>query len=335
MSKEILPELYDGLLARIGELLTTQRRQVYQTINTTLLKTYWEIGRHIVEFEQGGQKSAVYGKELLKKLAKDLTRSYGKGFSQSNVYYMRQFYLQFQIFQTLSGKLHWAHYCELLKLDDDLERNFYLKQCEYEGWTVRELRRQMDSLLFHRLALSKDKDGVLALAQTGQQVQNPEDLIRDPFVLEFLKLPAQKRYKEKDIEERLISFLQDFLLELGKGFAFIGRQYSIQIDSKFYRIDLLFYHRILKCFVVIDLKRGIADHGDVGQMNMYLNYFKNEESAPDDNEPIGIILATNNSNLAIEYALGGLSTQIFVTRYQLYLPSRTLLEEKLRLLLEA
>ncbi len=248
---------------------------------------------------------------------------------------MRQFYLQFQIFQTLSGKLHWAHYRELLKMEDDLERNFYLKQCEHENWTVRELRRQMGSMLFHRIALSKDKEGILALSQTGQQVQKPEDLIRDPFVLEFLKIPAQKRYKEKDIEERLISFLQDFLLELGKGFAFIGRQYSIQIDSKFYRIDLLFYHRILKCFVVIDLKRGIADHGDVGQMNMYLNYFKNEESASDDNEPIGIILATDKSNLAIEYALGGLSSQIFVTRYQLYLPSRALLEEKLRLLLEA
>ena len=190
MSKEILPELYDGLLARIGELLTTQRRQVYQTINTTLLKTYWEIGRHIVEFEQGGHKSAVYGKELLKKLAKDLTRSYGKGFSQSNVYYMRQFYLQFQIFQTLSGKLHWAHYCELLKLDDDLERNFYLKQCEYEGWTVRELRRQMDSLLFHRLALSKDKDGVLALAQTGLSTQI--------FVTRYqLYLPSRTLLEEK------------------------------------------------------------------------------------------------------------------------------------------
>ena len=334
MSKELLPDTYATLLSQIGDTLTTGRRQAYHAVNTAIVKTYWEIGKYIVEFEQGGQKNAVYGRELLKTLAKDLTKYHGKGFSQSNIYYMRQFYLLFQIFQTVSGKLHWAHYCEILKLDEELERNFYLKQCEQESWTVRELRRQINSMLFHRLALSRDKAGVIALAQTGQQVQKPEDLIRDPFVLEFLKLPIQKRYKEKDIEERLISFLQDFLLELGKGFAFIGRQYSIQIDSKFYKVDLLFYNRILKCFVIIDLKRGTADHGDVGQMNMYLNYFKHEENTPDDNDPIGIILAANKSSLALEYALGGISNQIFVSRYQLYLPDRALLEEKLRDLLD-
>lgn len=334
MSKELLPDTYATLLSQIGGTLTTGRRQAYQTVNATLLRTYWEIGRHIVEYDQAGSQKAAFGTALLARLSKDLTTLYGKGFSRSNVNYMRLFFKRFPIVQTPSVQLHWAHYCEILKLDDDLERNFYLKQCEQEGWTVRELRRQINSMLFHRLALSRDKAGVIELAQTGQQVQKPEDLIRDPFVLEFLKLPIQKRYKEKDIEERLISFLQDFLLELGKGFAFIGRQYSIQIDSKFYKVDLLFYNRILKCFVIIDLKRGTADHGDVGQMNMYLNYFKHEENTPEDNDPIGIILAANKSSLALEYALGGISNQIFVSRYQLYLPDRALLEEKLRDLLE-
>ena len=246
---------------------------------------------------------------------------------------MRQFYQRFPIVQTLSGQLDWGHYCELLSLNDDLERSFYVKQCEIEGWSVQELRRQVKSMLFHRLALSTDKEGVLRLANEGRHVQKPEDLLRNPFMLEFLGIPEKARYREKELESRLITFLQDFLLEMGKGFAFIGRQYRIQIDGEFYRIDLLFYHRILKCFVIIDLKTGAANHRDVGQMNMYLNYFKQEENQPDDNEPIGIILAANQSKLAVEYALGGLSTQIFVSRYQLYLPERELLEEKLAALI--
>lgn len=328
------PDTYPQLLDQIAETLETGRRKVWQAANNGLLLTYWAIGRHVVEYEQNGSDRAVYGTKLLNRLAKDLTSRHGKGFSQSNVYYMRQLYQRFPIFQTLSGKLNWGHYCELLSLDDDLERNFYIKQCEIEGWAVHELRRQVKSILYHRLALSKDKEGVLQLAGHGQRVQKPEDLLRDPFMLEFLGIPEKSRYKEKQLESRLITFLQDFLLEMGKGFAFIGRQYRIQIDGDFYRIDLLFYHRVLKCFVVIDLKTDAADHGDVGQMNMYLNYFKNEENQPDDNEPIGIILAANKSKLAIKYALGGLSTQIFVSRYQLYLPDRQLLEDSLQRLLE-
>ena len=324
------PGTYPQLLDQIAETLETGRRKVWQAANSGLLLTYWSIGRHIIEYEQNGSDRAVYGIKLLNRLAKDLASRHGKGFSQSNVYYMRQLYQRFPIFQMLSGKLNWGHYCELLSLDDDLERSFYIKQCEIEGWAVHELRRQVKSMLYHRLALSKDKEGVLQLAREGQRVQKPEDLLRDPFMLEFLGIPEKSRYQEKQLESRLITFLQDFLLEMGKGFAFIGRQYRIQIDGDFYRIDLLFYHRVLKCFVVIDLKTGTADHGDVGQMNLYLNYFKNEENQPDDNEPIGIILAANKSKLAIEYALGGLSTQIFVSRYQLYLPDRQLLEEKLR-----
>ena len=326
------PETYPRLLEQIGAALEAGRLSVYQAANAAHMKTNWDIGRQIVEYEQKGKDRAAYGTKLLNQLSKDLTSLYGKGFGQSNVYYMRQFYVRFPIFQT-SGKLEWGHYCELLSLEDDLERSFYIKQCDIESWSVRELRRQVKSMLFHRIALSTDKEGILQLARDGQRVQKPEDLLRNPFTLEFLGIPEKTRYKEKDLETRLISFLQDFLLEMGKGFAFIGRQYRIQIDGKFYRVDLLFYHRILKCFVVIDLKTGTASHGDVGQMNMYLNYFKNEENQSDDNEPIGIILAANRSKLAIEYALGGLSNQIFVSRYQLYLPDRQLLEEKLKELL--
>jgi len=326
------PETYPRLLEQIGAALEAGRLSVYQAANAAHLRTNWDIGRQIVEYEQKGKDRAAYGTKLLNQLSKDLTSLYGKGFGQSNVYYMRQFYVRFPIFQT-SGKLEWGHYCELLSLEDDLERSFYIKQCDIESWSVRELRRQVKSMLFHRIALSTDKEGILQLARDGQRVQKPEDLLRNPFTLEFLGIPEKTRYKEKDLETRLISFLQDFLLEMGKGFAFIGRQYRIQIDGKFYRVDLLFYHRILKCFVVIDLKTGTASHGDVGQMNMYLNYFKNEENQSDDNEPIGIILAANRSKLAIEYALGGLSNQIFVSRYQLYLPDRQLLEEKLKELL--
>jgi len=326
------PETYPRLLEQIGAALEAGRLSVYQAANAAHLRTNWDIGRQIVEYEQKGKDRAAYGTKLLNQLSKDLTSLYGKGFGQSNVYYMRQFYVRFPIFQT-SGKLEWGHYCELLSLEDDLERSFYIKQCDIESWSVRELRRQVKSMLFHRIALSTDKEGILQLARDGQRVQKPEDLLRNPFTLEFLGIPEKTRYKEKDLETRLISFLQDFLLEMGKGFAFIGRQYRIQIDGKFYRVDLLFYHRILKCFVVIDLKTGTASHGDVGQMNMYLNYFKNEENQSDDNEPIGIILAANRSKLAIEYALGGLSNQIFVSRYQLYLPDRQLLEEKLKDLL--
>jgi predicted nuclease of restriction endonuclease-like (RecB) superfamily len=324
---------YPSLLQKIGETLESGRKAAYQAVSTAHLMTNWEIGRHIVEYEQKGSDRAQYGAKLLGQISKDLTLRHGKGFGQSNVYYMRQFYLRFQNFQT-SGKLEWGHYCELLSLEDELERSFYLKQCELERWAVRELRRQIKSMLFHRIALSKDKEGVLQLAREGQRIQQPEDLLRNPFTLEFLGLPEKKRHKEKDIESRLIAFLQDFLLEMGKGFAFIGRQYRIQIDGNFYRVDLLFYHRILKCFVVVDLKTGTANHGDVGQMNMYLNYFKHEENQPDDNEPIGIILAANKSRLAIEYALGGLSNQIFVSRYQLYLPDRQALEDKLQDLLD-
>ena len=267
---------YKKLVTQIGTLLAESRKQVFQAVNSTLVNTYWQIGRHIVEFEQGGKAKAQYGAELLDNLAKDLTAQYGKGFSRSNLFQVRMFYLKFPKIQTLSGKLSWSHYTEIIKADSDLEIGFYTKQCENENWSVRELKRQMKSLLFHRIALSKDKRGVLEMSKQGVQTQKPEDIVKDPYVLEFLGVNEEQKYLEGDIEEMVVANLQTFLLEFGKGFAFIGRQYKMQIGARQFKVDLVFYNYNLKCFVLIDLKRGEIEHYDVGQMNMYLNFFKKE-----------------------------------------------------------
>ena len=284
--------------------------------------------------EQGGNEKADYGSHLFERLSRDLTLAYGKGFSRSNLFQMRLLYIKFPIVQTVSGQLSWSHYLEILKSDSELEIGFYTKQAEKERWSVRELKRQMKSLLFHRLALSTDKKGVLELANKGHEVHQPEDLLKDPFVLEFLNIPEQPQYLESDLEEKLISNLQQFLLELGKGFAFIGRQYRMSIGGKHFRLDLLFYHRILKCFVLIDLKRGEIDHQDIGQMNLYLNYFKKEESSEGDNEPVGIILGAYKNHILVEYATDSITNKILLAKYQLYLPDKTLLENALNKLLE-
>jgi predicted nuclease of restriction endonuclease-like (RecB) superfamily len=247
---ELQSNQYNNLISQIGNLLAAGRQRAAQEVNTILVHTYWEIGKYIVEFEQKGNEKAEYGTHLFGKLSKDLTTAYGKGFGRSNLLYMRKLYLTFQISGTLSHKLTWSHYYEILKADSPLEIGFYTKQTEIEQWSVRELKRQMKSMLFHRLALSTDKDGVLKLANKGHEVQQPEDLLKDPFVLEFLNIPEQHMYLESELEEKLISNLQNFLLELGKGFAFIGRQYRMSIGGKHFRVDLLFYHRILKCFVL-------------------------------------------------------------------------------------
>jgi predicted nuclease of restriction endonuclease-like (RecB) superfamily len=325
---------YSLLVDAIFSAIVEGRQKAVTQINTTLLETNWNIGLHIVEFEQHGAERADYGSQLLLTLSKDLTRKYGKGFSRSNLFQCRQFYLRFPKIQTLSGKLSWSHYCEILKADNDLEISFYIKQCETENWSVRELKRQMKSMLFHRLALSTDKTKVLELAEKGQIISTPLDIVKDPYVLEFLDLPQQQVYLESDLEDALISNLQSFLLELGRGFAFVGRQYRINIGGRQFKVDLVFYHRILKCFVLIDLKRGEIDHGDIGQMNLYLNYFKKEEAADDDNEPIGIVLGAYKDHILMEYATENISNQLFVSRYQLYLPKREELEQELQKLLE-
>ena len=334
MSKEISNTQYEQPKLQIGELLRQGRVQVGRAVNTILLQTYWQIGRHIVEFEQKGKEKAEYGTELLNRLSKDLTLEYGKGFSRSNIFLIRQFYLKFQKIQTLSEQLSWSHYVEIIKSNSELEISFYIKQCEKENWSVRELKRQMKSMLFHRLALSKDKEGVLELSLNGIEIQQAEDIIKDPYVLEFLNIPQDYRYFESELEDKIIQNLQKFLLELGKGFAFVGRQYKISIGSRHFFVDLVFYHRILKCFVLIDLKRGEIDHNDTGQMNLYLNYFRKEENTDGDNEPIGIVLGAYKDHILVEYATENITNKLFVSKYQLYLPDKKTLAVELEKLLE-
>jgi len=326
---------YDQLIRKIGQTLQEGRIRAYRVAEQIAVRTRWEIGRHIVEFEQQGNEKAEYGSYLLDRLAKDLTLAYGKGFTRTNVVYIRKLFLLYPIGQMSSDQLTWSHYCELMTIDDELERGFYEQQAIRERWSVSELKRQKKSALFLRLAKSRDKAGILKLAAQGQIPESPDEVLRDPYVLDFLQIPERYRYSEAEIEARLIQHLQHFLLELGKGFTFVGQQYRISFGGRHFRIDLVFYHRILRCFVLIDLKVDEVEHGDIGQMNLYLNYFQKEENLPEDNAPIGIILTAHKNDILVEYALGGLSNQIFVSKYQLYLPDRQLLETQVRLIMES
>jgi predicted nuclease of restriction endonuclease-like (RecB) superfamily len=331
---EIQKQPYEQLITEIGHLLQSGRQQVAQATHSILVQTYWYIGQHIVEFEQKGNERAEYGSQLFERLSKDLTLLYGKGFGRSNLLYMRKLYISFPISGTVSHLLTWSHYYEILKSDSALELSFYSKQCEHERWSVRELKRQMKSSLFERLALSKDKEGVLKLAREGHIVETADDLMKDPFVLDFLNIPEQHQYLESELEEKIISNLQQFIMEMGKGFAFIGRQYRMSIGGKHFYLDLLFYHRILKCFVLVDLKRGEIDHLDVGQMNLYLNYFKKEEATEGDNEPIGIILGAKKNHILVEYTTDSITNKVLLSKYQLYLPDKKALQNALDKLLE-
>jgi predicted nuclease of restriction endonuclease-like (RecB) superfamily len=328
-----LIDSYQQLIDRIGECLAQGRQRAFEQVNTLLVETYWQIGQYIVEFEQKGNERAEYGSKLLTQLSRDLKTAYGKGFSRRNVLDMRRFYVSYPKWQMVSAKLGWSHYTELLAISDDLARSFYEQQCIRDRWSVRELKRQKDSALFERVAMSKDRAEILALAQKGQIIESARDVVKDPYVFEFLDLP-DRNYLESELENRLIVQLEKFLLELGKGFAFIGQQYRITLNNTHFYVDLVFYHRILKCFVLIDLKTRAVRHEDIGQMNMYLNYFRAEENMEDDNEPIGIVLARDKDEILVEYATGGISNQLFVSRYQLYLPDVEALKQELRRLLE-
>ena len=325
---------YQSLLGRISEVYTTGQTRATQAVNACITETYWQIGRDIVEFEQGGKTRADYGKGLLASLSRDLTRRHGKGFSRSNVIRIRQFYLAFPKGAKASHLLSWSHYVELLKLEDPLERSFYEQQAIREKWSVPELQRQKKSSLFLRLAAGKDRDAILQLATQGQIIAQPADLLRDPYVFEFLKIPEPHHVTETDLEARLCDHLQPFLLELGKGFTFVGRQYRITINNTHSRVDLVFYHRILRCFVLIDLKLNDVEHHDIGQMNLYLGYFATEENTEGDNPPIGIILSRNKDELLVEYATYQMNSQLFVQKYQLYLPNREELRRELELTLQ-
>ena len=324
----------ENLSNKIENLVNKAKKSIKKSINNSILLTYWEVGKIIIEKEKEKNIDETSSRQLILALSKKLSFQLGKGFNRSNLTYMRLFYTHYPTGVTLSHQLSWSHYIELLKIDNDLERNFYQNQSTIEKWSVRELRRQRNSALFQRLALSKDKFGILELARTGQVFEKEIDIIKDPYVLEFLNLPEEEKYSEKELEKRILDNLQAFLLEMGKGFAFIASQYRITLNNIHYHVDLVFYHRILKCFVLIDLKIGEARHQDVGQMNMYLNYFKDEENVSDDNIPIGIILVAAKDEVMVEYATGGLSNKIFVSKYQTYLPDKNILEERVREILD-
>lgn len=325
---------FEKMISDIEALVNTSKNELATSINKVMTVTYWSIGKYIVEFEQEGNAKAEYGKNLLSTISKELTLRLGKGYSRPNLNNMRKFYLKYSNCQTVSDKLSWSHICELIKIDDELERSFYEKECVVENWNVRTLRRQMDSALFLRLASSRDKEGILKLAQNGIECQSPEDIVKSTYTLEFLNIPEQEKYSENDLEQKIIDNLQKFLLELGKGFTFVKRQYPLTINNVHYHVDLVFYHRILKCFVLIDLKKNSVQHEDIGQMNMYMGYFAIEENMPDDNPPIGIILSKNKDELLVEYATYGMDSNLFVSKYELYLPNRKELEKLVKDILD-
>jgi predicted nuclease of restriction endonuclease-like (RecB) superfamily len=313
---------YQELIERISRRYVEGQAQAVRSVNESIVETNWEIGKYIVEYEQDGSPKAKYGLKLLENLSRDLTLLHGRGFSRSNLNYMRLFYVRFPICEKLSHKLSWSHYFELVKINDELERSFYYQQNILENWSVPELKRQKDSGLFIRLALSKDKTEILKLSHSGQIIETPEDIVKDIYVFEFLKIPEPYNISETDLETRLLNNLQSFLLELGKGFTFVGRQYRMMINNTPFRVDLVFYHRILRCFVLIDLKINEVKHTDIGQMNMYMGYFAKEENYEGDNPPIGIILSKDKDDLLVEYATYEMNSQLFVSKYQLYLPDK-------------
>ncbi len=329
-----LQKSYQSLLSEIAETLTAAKELAFVAVNAEIILSYWSIGKYITEYELKGQEKAAYGSQLYKKLADDLTLKFGKGFNRSGLYLMKQFYEAYPIVQTLSGRLTWSHYTILLGVSDSLARQFYEKQAENEHWSSRELKRQIQSGLFMRLGMSKDKEGVLKLAQEGQVIAGPIDIVKDPYVLEFLGIPEAEHLTEKGLESKLISHLQKFLLELGKGFSFVSRQQRITIGDRHFYVDLVFYHIILRCYVLVDLKVGEVQHEDVGQMNMYVNYFRAERKNEGDADPIGIILCADKREVVVEYALGGITNQLFVSKYQLYFPDKKQLQEKINQILE-
>ena len=335
MTKELVPtRTYQTLLENIGSLLEQARQKAYVAVNQILVETYWEIGKQIIEYEQEGQERARYGSQLLEKVSVDLRLKHGsRGFSERNLRKYRQFYSVYKIQPTLSAKLSWSHYVELLEVKENLARSFYEKQCINERWSVRELKRQINSLLFERIALSKDKEGVLELSRKGQLVEKPADAIKDPYVLEFLDLEESPKYSETEVEEEIISKLKDFLLELGRDFLFVDRQKRITVGNRHYHIDLVLYHRLLKCFVLVDVKVGELTHADTGQMDFYLSYYKKEEQREGESEPIGLILCASKNHEFAQYVLAD-KKNMFASEYKVKLPSETVLKEELKKLLE-
>ena len=315
----------DSMMNEIRELLLNARQRVAVQVNTELLSTYWNVGKIIVGHEQENKDRADYGKQTLKELSKKLTAEFGKGFSRSNLQNMRAFYLAYPICQTVSGKLSWSHYCELLTISDPDKRSFYEKETINSGWSIRELKRQISTSLYERLLLSEgktNKETVLALAEKGIEMATPLDIIKDPYVFEFLGVPENKPMLESDLEKALVTQIEKFLLELGRGFMFVGTQQRITLNNTHYYVDMVFYNKILRAYVLIELKTTKLTPEAAGQLNMYLNYYAAEVNDEHDNPPIGIILCTDKDSVAAEYALGGLSNNIFASRYLSYIPNK-------------
>ena len=314
----------EALVNEIASIITNARNNVAKQVNNELLNAYWNIGRVIVEDELKNNRGE-YGKKQLLAISKNLTNKFGKGFSQSNLYNMKMFYTKYPIFQSVTGKLSWTHYCELLYISDDDKRSFYEKEAINANWSVRELKRQISSSLFERLLLSNgeaNKKKVLELALKGNEIAKPKDIVKDPYVFEFLGLPENKPMMESDLEEALVRQIEKFLLELGKGFMFVGTQQRVTFGNTHYYVDMVFYNKILRSYVLIELKTIKLMPEAVGQLNMYLNYYTAEINDENDNPPIGLILCTDKGNVDMQYALGGLSNNIFASKYVTYMPDK-------------
>ena len=314
----------DGFYSRILDLLKTARKTVVQSVNKTIVDTYFEIGRLIVEEEQNGNSKAEYGQNLIPELSQKLTTEFGKGFSTTNLKQMRTFYLTYSKGQTVSDefRLSWSHYLMLMRIDNVEERNFYEIETAENSWSLRELQRQFDSALYERLALSRNKNEVKKLSEKGLIIDKAQDSLKDPYVLEFLGLPEETKYSETELEQKLIDKLEHFLLELGKGYTFVGRQVRFTFDDKHFRVDLVFYNRLLQCFVLIDLKIGEITHQDLGQMQMYVNYYDRFVKLDTEDKTIGIILCKKKNDTLVEITLPENNEQIFASKYLTVLPSK-------------
>ncbi len=313
----------------IAEILRNAQQRAYSAVNLSMIDAYWHIGQKIVEEEQQGNERAKYGDNLLQRLSQELSDEFGKGFNLTNLKYIRQFYLAFPIRHALRGELSWTHYRLLLKVQNEKARQYYLQEAIDNQWSTRILERQINSLYYERLLASQDKKSLLVEAQKSEKL-SAQDIIKDPFVLEFLNLKSNHAFSEQALETALIDKLQDFLLELGKGFSFVARQKRFTADNEHFYVDLVFYNYLLKCFVLIDLKVGKLSYQDIGQIDFYVRYWEEHFKTEGDNPTIGIILCTEKNETIVKYSVLEGSQQLFASKYQLYLPT----EEELRMELE-
>jgi len=315
---------------RIRKIIEIARDNIVHAVNTEMVTAYWHIGKEIVDEEQRGRRKAHYGESVLLRLSERLTAEFGAGFEETNLRKIRQFYLTYPIRDALRLELSWTHYRILMRIDNPNARSFYEIECMNNKWSSRELERQMGSFLFERLALSRDKKGIMKLARKGQELQKYEDMIKDPYVLEFTGLSADPKLYESKLEQALIDNLSKFLLELGKGFTFVARQKRISLDGDHFYIDLVFYNTILRCYILVDLKIGKLSHQDIGQMQMYVNYYDRELKTPNDNPTVGLILCEHKKEAVVRYTLSQNNKQIFASRYKLYLPTEKELVRELK-----